>query len=441
MNIEDEIIKLFKRIDTTQDERIDANEIAAVKSKDPIFASILKEDMNIDEFIKACYKFDEKKRSPDDEYRYARNLVLKSVWSQDIVDKNKFNVATLEGIPIPAHLNFNNTDGKYMLRFLSFDLKTFLNTPTKNLPEGWDPNLIFEQGKNPGCNVRAMHDLGYTGAGINVAIIDSPILTKHSEIKSSLVSYQGYSEFNQAAAFHGQAVSGILVGDETGIAKDAGLYYFAVNTQTTDKRLSALEKILEHNATCNPHDKIQVVSLSWGINKGDDEYEEYRVLLKKLYDSGVFVATADYNMLDSSLSGVSMPYGILSKKNQAGNPDDFSNYYMSSICCPGEPQDMLLVPCGDRTVASAYGEGKYRHDSGFSTSWTVPALAGVYACALQCANENNVELTPALFWQYALKAGVEIKDDSGNLVGKAINAEALCLHIENLGKQKLNYCM
>ncbi len=433
MNIEDEIIKLFKRIDTIQDERIDANEIAAVKAKDPIFASILKVGMNIDEFTKACYEFDENKRSPDDEYRNARNLVLKSVWPPDKVDEYRFTVATKEGIPIPSHLNFNTEDGKYMLGLLSFDPETFRNTPVDKLPEGWDYNLIIEQGKNPGCNVRAMHDLGYTGDGINVAIIDSPILTEHSEIKSSLVSYQDYSEFNNEPFFHGQAVSGILVGDETGIAKDANLYYFAVNTQTTDKRLSTLRKILEHNATCNPDEKIQVVSLSWGINKGEDGYEKYRDLLEKLYDSGVFVATADFNMLDETLSGTKMNYGVLVKKDQTVDSDDFSNY-TAMYNFPGAPQEILLVPCGDRTVASCLGNEKYRHDSAASTSWAVPALAGVYACALQCAVENNVELTPALFWQYALETGVEIKDDSGRLMGKAINAEALCLHIKNLVK-------
>lgn len=436
MNIGNEILKLFQKIDTTPNGLLVAREIEDVRSQNSIFASRLSVGMNIDEFSIVYNEFYAQNSPSDDVYIYAQTRVLDRVWTQDKVNEHRFTVATKEGIPIPSHLNFNTEDGEYMLRFLSFDSETFVNTSVENLPEGWNPELIIEQGKNPGCHVREMHKLGYTGSGINVAIIDSPILTEHSEIKSSLVSYyQDYSEFNEYAFFHGQAVSGILVGDETGIAKDADLYYFAVNTQTTDKRLSALRKILEHNATCNPDEKIQVVSLSWGINKGGDGYEEYRDLLKELYNSGVFVATADFNMLDETLFGTKMNYGALVKKDQTVDSDDFSNY-TAMYNFHGAPQEILLVPCGDRTVASCLGNEKYRHDSAASTSWSTPALAGIYASVLQCAVKNNVELSPAIFWQYALETGVEIKDDSGRLMGKAINAEALCLYIENLGKIK-----
>lgn len=80
---------------------------------------------------------------------------------------------------------------------------------------------------------------------------------------------------------------------------------------------------------------------------------------------------------------------------------------------------------------------QYRHDSKGSTSWTAPAIAGIYTCALQCANENGIELTPKLFWEYALKTGVPVNDAEGNFAGKAIDCEALCKYIETEAQSKL----
>ena len=54
----------------------------------------------------------------------------------------------------------------------------------------------------------------------------------------------------------------------------------------------------------------------------------------------------------------------------------------------------------------------------------MPTLAGIYTCALQCADENGIELTPKLFWDYAYRTGKEMYDND-EIVGKAVDAEAL----------------
>lgn len=93
-----------------------------------------------------------------------------------------------------------------------------------------------------------------------------------------------------------------------------------------------------------------------------------------------------------------------------------------------------LIP--GSTVLSYIDASSFRHDSCSSTSWTVPALAGIYTCALQCAEENGIELTPAKFWEYALKTGVQINDKHGDPAGKAIDAEALVKYISEQNPEK-----
>ena len=113
------------------------------------------------------------------------------------------------------------------------------------------------------------------------------------------------------------------------------------------------------------------------------------------------------------------------------NPDDFNNYLGDG--------NHLLIPAGDRTVASARGENEYRHDSKASTSWTVPALAGFYTCALQCAKENGIDLTPEQFYELAQETGHPIVDENNNEMGNAIDAKALCEKIIELAKSEHSF--
>lgn len=447
----EDILNYFNNvIDTSKDGVVQADEIKRAQLKQSIFTDIIKPDMSsVDytlSFIKnhrqnleindknkdknLPYKLEESANTQDWDWK-----PITKILSKDEVDGNIFNIKTQEGISISPLLNFNSEDGKYMLKVLSFDSETFMNTPKTNLPEGFNPDKVIELGKNQGQNVDKMHNLGYTGKGITCAIIDSPILTNHKDIKSSLVGYEVMDNARASrdtAYFHGQATSDILVGDEAGVAPDAKLVYFAEGNY--EDRFQALQRIIEINKTAKPEDKIKVVSLSWGINKGQPHYEEFKALLKQLYDSGVFVATADFNMLDESLSGSQLAYGTLDKKNQQGDPNDFSNYVPINCFGDSDPKKTLFVVAGDRTVASSKDPNKFRHDSKSSTSWTVPALAGIYTCALQCANEIGIELTPSKFWEYASQTGKPINFPDGRPAGKVIDAEALVKYIKSLKK-------
>lgn len=428
----------FKSIDNIDaDGTLNNQEVLAAKKDNSIFSSILEENMTLESYIEAfqkVYKKEIEMDLPSNPQNWDWNVITK-VLSKQEVDNNRFNINTKEGTPISSELNFNNEEGEYMLKHLSFDAETFKNTPPENLPKGWDPNVIIQNGLQQGQNVDKMHAMGYTGKNINVAVMDTPIII-HNDIKSSLVKYKVMDDVkNEPANFHGQATSGILCGDQSGVAPDSKLTFIATG-QDKMEWLKGLKEIIEFNKTADEKDKIKVISLSWGFEEGEEGYEEFRSMLKELYSSGVFVATADFNMLDSTLSGTCMSSGILEKKDQMSNPNDFSNY--TAITCFGDsnPENTLFIVSGDRTVTSAKSPNKFRHDSQHSTSWTVPALAGIYTCALQCAEENGVELTPAKFWQWGLETGVSVNYESGELAGKAIDAEALCKKIIEVGQQE-----
>ncbi|HPD01418.1 MAG TPA: peptidase S8, partial [Acetivibrio sp.] len=65
---------------------------------------------------------------------------------------------------------------------VTFDTRT--EWPSKDkLPKEFNPQEIIEIGKDPGLGIRDLHNQGITGQGVNVAIIDQPLLLGHKEYK------------------------------------------------------------------------------------------------------------------------------------------------------------------------------------------------------------------------------------------------------------------
>lgn len=450
MNINDLKMYFFK-IDSSRNGNLEAEEIENAKKEGSIFSTILEVNMNYETYIQKIVSV---YREQIDDFNADKNVPYRKetspeaqsqIWDEasEVVTQeyintgdNRFNINTAEGIPVSKELDFNSEDGIYMLKHLSFDSETFKNIPSKNLPKDFNPDAIIENGKNPGINIRKMHLMGYTGKNVIVACIDTPILTEHSGIKSNIIGYEVMDKtFSQEEAYyHGQAVADILAGKETGTAPDSKLIYFA-GSDFGDDRLQALKRIVEINRASDEQDKIKVLSISWDVDESEEIYPEYKALIQELVKDDVFIATAGDSMINGVLGGVMIEKGCLEKINQMGNPDDFSNYTGTSDYGAINPEKTLFVPAGDRTVASAMGENKYRHDSKASTSWSVPALAGIYASTLQCAKEHNITLTPEKFRDWALETGVPINNRSGDFAGYAIDAEALCKKIIDKGAE------
>ena len=97
----------------------------------------------------------------------------------------------------------------------------------EDLPDGFVPEEILEFGKNPGLGIGQLHDMGYTGEGVSIAIIDQGLYSEHKEFAERLMGYELYHQFGEGASMHGAAVTSIAVGQSCGVAPGADLYYIA----------------------------------------------------------------------------------------------------------------------------------------------------------------------------------------------------------------------
>lgn len=194
-------------------------------------------------------------RSPEPIDYTAENPKLKDL--RIIEDKNETGDYNLASANISG---MNLTKQFDKLNYAAFDSKTNFGD---ELPEGFDPDAIMEKGKEEvqACGVKEAHDLGYTGKGVSVAIIDGTILTEHESYKDQLVYYHETDRISptSTALMHGTAISSILVG-KNGVAPDAKLYYVADDFDAflSDNSVLAedINQIIELNKTLPEDDKI-----------------------------------------------------------------------------------------------------------------------------------------------------------------------------------------
>jgi LysM repeat protein len=79
-----------------------------------------------------------------------------------------------------SKLNLRNALDAF-LNAATFDYHTIWPNPDQ-LPPGFDPDMVMGFGKNPGLGIRALHEQGFTGQGIGIAIISpDPLLVEHQE--------------------------------------------------------------------------------------------------------------------------------------------------------------------------------------------------------------------------------------------------------------------
>lgn len=312
---------------------------------------------------------------------------------------------------------------------LSYYENTFSQTSQEHLPKGYNVQEVFEKGKTIGLGISEAHNSGYSGKGVNYAIIDSGI-TDHNALK-----FKENHNFNNSEIFmHGNAVS--YIAQE--IAPQADCYYYAAWGQDMGtKVIEDLKAILEKNKTLPDDKKIRVISMSMPLYGG----EEARQLADELEQQGCWVLT-------SGKDGDSKKFGYLEKINPNGEVDDFNNY---QIAWENNSKnfDNLYISSGDRTVPDPNGEDVFRHDSVASQSWAIPVLAGYYVLACQADPAMNKDK----FYQLANQTARVIEStepiykgegDDARLVGrttdkiqiKVIDINALLQAIENEKSQQ-----
>ena len=249
---------------------------------------------------------------------------------------------------------------------------------------------LLEAGRDPGLGVRSLQARSITGQGVNVAIIDQPLLTDHPEISDAIVDYYDAGGYTDEGTMHGPAVASILAGKTIGVAPGAHIYY-TVTPGTADSRpyADALHYILALNDTLPESEKIRAVSVS--ANPGDASFFEnaglWQAALSDAEDAGLLVLT---------VQGASAGSARLVPGLAAFDPAQRDN---PAACRMGQPGAFLItplarknpnyvgVPCAYRTVAEEYISGQcgYRYDVQGGLSWGIPYCVGVMALGWQVA--------------------------------------------------------
>lgn len=317
-----------------------------------------------------------------------------------------------------------------LLEYATFDTDTVW---PDNLPEDYDPERIMELGEDPGLGIRALHEEGIDGSGVNIAIIDTALLLDHQEYEGRIMSYELLHNLDETAQMHGTCVTSIAVGENVGVAPGAKVYYIAStfgnyteNGAELDLSYMAegIRRVLEINESLPEEEKIRVISISSGGDERDKGYESVVEAIEEARSKGVFVITCSPE--------VNYGFSIMGLGRDIYEDPDMIESYGPGILQQDwfeqnngfEPDNILLVPMDSRTYAFCTGTDDYTFQRQGGISLATPWLAGLYALCLQV----DPDMTETEFIEAAFETG-DVVSISYNYkaykFGTIINPEAL----------------
>ncbi len=281
-----------------------------------------------------------------------------------------------------SSLEFN--PDRELMEGLTFNLKT--DWPSQAIPVARE---IMEKGKNPGLGVRALHEQGITGKGVNVAIIDQNLVAilDHPEFKGKIARYYdtGTKQPKNESSMHGPAVASLLVGEQIGTAPEATLFYAAAPSWTGDAQYyaDALDWIIDQSEQLPEGQKIRVVSVSAAPSGPGSPFKSnnkaWDEAFQRASEAGILVLDCTTNY------GLTAPCYL-----DLNDPDNVSK------CTPGFPgrgspsalsaaSNYIFIPTSHRTTAEEYSKGdfSYQYTGQGGLSWSIPYLAGVLAMGWQ----------------------------------------------------------
>lgn len=278
-----------------------------------------------------------------------------------------------------------------LIATLKFNQETIWPEQAKMPPES-DPKKILADAMNPGLGVRGLHQQGITGQGVNVAIIDQPLLPDHPEYDGKIVAYHDTGCGGSKSSMHGPAVASLLVGTNCGTAPGAKVYYAAAPSWKRDTayEAKALDWIIQQNKKLPATQKIRVVSVSAAPTN-----PRVRDKNRHMWEPACARAKADGIMvLDCSRShrGITSRcwYDSRDPENVGKcNPGAHDREFGLELLDPA----YIHVPASCRTTAQHDDPGldSYIYFGRAGPSWTVPYCAGVLAMGWQI----RPDLTPA----------------------------------------------
>ena len=292
-------------------------------------------------------------------------------------------------------------------------------------------------------------ELGYTGKGVNIAVMDTGIDNEHPSLKGKWV---GGADISKPETFftprdgsfdaddpqgHGTTCSGIASGTGApegkymGSAPDARLVDIRIGTvvgyapgevyqDIYDASLQGAQWALDHKDDAwegvdQENHGIDIVSLSWGVDVGypSPGTDPYSVSLNRLIDAGVHVVTAAGNEGpdNNGFHGMGAADGVISVgatddvdtvnrtddiiasySSRGPRTDDGDDYGVDELKPDISASGTHIIQCqySSNPLDDASNNGYGNRGSG--TSYATPSVVGVVAMML----EANPELTPAV---------------------------------------------
>jgi subtilisin family serine protease len=295
--------------------------------------------------------------------------------------------------------------------------------------------LLNQSGPQIGAD--QAYQAGFTGAGINVAVVDSGIDTDHPELADSVVreecflseggcptsgtdraSGPGSADDDQG---HGSHVSGIITSDDDiyrGIAPDAGIVAIKILDNSGGGGLSDLVAALDWVVANHADYDIRVVNMSLGgaVFEGVCDNLSYSLdeAVDAVHDAGVALFAASGN--DAANYGIAMP-ACLSSVISVGAVYDADvgqlHYQVCTdtttapdrIACFSDVSTVLDLVAPGALITSTYRNGGFATEAG--TSMACPHAAAMAAILLQA----HPELSPDDLLALMTSTGTPVYDD------------------------------
>ena len=264
--------------------------------------------------------------------------------------------------------------------------------PKNKLPRGFNPQKLLKDGMNPGLGVRAIHERGITGRGVNVAIIDQPLCQDHPEFDGKIAAYYDTGCGGSITSTHGPGMASLLVGTNCGTAPGARLYYAAAPSWKRDASYyaRALDWIMEQNAQLSDSEKIRVVSVSAApsgrgspFTKNNEMWDE-ACARAEAANILVLDCTRHQGIVSRAFYDVDDPENI--SKCQPGVTGDIQSPGPDRVCTPACPRTKADQTDDDNQHTNGY---TYVRRGGLSSS--IPYTAGVLALGWQLRPELSAQ--------------------------------------------------
>ncbi len=239
--------------------------------------------------------------------------------------------------------------------------------------------------------------VGYTGAGVKVAVLDSGFDTDHPDLASNVFLYEDFNSYGSNGVDdlngHGTHTASTVAG--SGIASDGKYVGMAPGAQllvgkvlsdtgsgTTSGILAGMQWAVDNGAD------IVNMSLGGSVTSCDGPLVD---MVEELSDDALFVISAGNSFLRETIGspGCSPKALTVGAIDRAGNTAEFSSRGPSPDGHSAKPD---ITSQGVSVIAAASGgKGDYAYRANSGTSMSAPHVAGGAALVLQA----RPDLTPA----------------------------------------------